>query len=274
MTLPFIKMHGLGNDFVVIDARAVGDLDLTQLARVIADRHTGVGFDQLVLLGPGGDGAEARVTFLNADGSGAAACGNGARCAAALAMAEHGRDTVTLQAADRQIRAWREGDGLIAVDMGPPALDWRAIPLAREADVDALPLPGAPSAVSMGNPHCVLFVPDAEAAAVARDGPLLETDALFPERANVEFAQVLSPTLARVRVWERGVGVTRACGTGACAVIVAGARRGLLAREATIRLDGGDLRLAWGADDAVVMTGPVARVFDGVLGDAILAAAR
>jgi diaminopimelate epimerase len=202
----------------------------------------------------------------------AGACGNASRCVADLVMAETGAAAATLRSDAGLLRAERRADGLVTVDMGPPVLDWRAIPLAEPADLDALPLPGAPSAVSMGNPHCVFFVPDAEAAPVATLGPEIERRPLFPERTNVEFVQVLDRRTARARVWERGAGITLACGSGACAVLVAGVRRGLLDREARVILDGGALELAWPEGGGVQMTGPVATVFEGALAPAFLAA--
>jgi diaminopimelate epimerase len=271
----FLKMHGLGNDFVVLDLRDGGPAPDAEAARRLADRRRGVGFDQLVMLAPPREGGDGRVVFLNADGSPSAACGNGARCAAGLVMAERKLDRLTLETDAGPLRAWREPDGRVTVDMGPPVLEWAEIPLAREVELDALPLDGpngAPSAVSMGNPHCVFFVDDVEAVDLHRLGPRFETDPLFPQRTNVEFVQPLTRDLLRVRVWERGVGVTQACGTGACAVQVAARRRGLTGDAATIRLDGGDLRIAWAPGRGVRMTGPVSTVYEGALADDFFAA--
>jgi diaminopimelate epimerase len=267
--LRFRKMHGLGNDFVVIDARGGCDPMTPALARAIGDRHCGVGFDQLVVI-TDAEGADAGVTFWNADGSTAGACGNATRCVASLLM---GDAPVALRSARGLLRATRAADGRITVDMGAPVFDWSAIPLALEADVDALPLPGAPSAASMGNPHCVFFVKDAEAAPVETLGPKVETDPLFPERTNVEFVQVLDRATVRARVWERGAGVTLACGSGACAIVAAGVRRGLLDRRVAVRLDGGTLDIEWPEGDGVLMTGPVATVFEGELSPDFLAGA-
>ncbi len=271
--LRFLKMHGLGNDFVVIDARAGADPATPALARALGDRHRGVGFDQLAVILPA-EGADAAVAFWNADGSRAGACGNATRCVADLLMREGGAQAITLAGPAGPLRAWRGADGRVTVDMGPPRFGWREIPLAREAATDALPLEGAPAAVSMGNPHCVLFVEDAEAAPLETRGPALERDPLFPEGANVEFVEVRGRGAARVRVWERGTGVTLACGSGACAVLAAGVRRGLLDRRARLHLDGGALDMEW-PDDAsgVLMTGPVATVFEGVLSAAFQEAA-
>jgi diaminopimelate epimerase len=262
--LRFLKMHGLGNDFVVIDARGRADPATPALARALGDRRRGVGFDQLVTI-TDDETAAARLTFRNADGSTAGACGNATRCVAALLMRESGEREATLRTEAGLLAAWREADGRVTAAMGAPVFDWRAIPLARPADVDALPLPGAPSAVSMGNPHCVLFVEDAEAAPVETRGPELERDPLFPERCNIEFVQVLDRARVRARVWERGSGVTLACGSGACALVAAGVRRGLLDRRVTVELDGGTLEIAWPEGGAVEMTGPTATVFEGTL---------
>jgi diaminopimelate epimerase len=260
--LRFRKMHGLGNDFVVIDARGRADPVSPALARRLGDRHRGVGFDQLAVIRSGDDGVA--VEFWNADGSQAAACGNASRCVAALLMRETGADAVTLRTGRGRLFAEAAGDGRVRVNMGHPVEDWRSIPLARPVDLDALPLEGAPSAVGMGNPHCVFVVPDVEAVAVERLGPIVERDPLFPERTNVEFVEVIDRATLRMRVWERGLGITLACGSGACAAAVATARSGLTERAVTVRLDGGPLEIDW-RGDGVWMTGPVADVFEGVL---------
>jgi diaminopimelate epimerase len=267
-------MHGLGNDFVVLDARTRPlALDRTAAA-ALADRHAGIGADTIVVIEPAEEEeADVFVRFVNSDGSDAAACGNASRCVASLVMVETGRDRVRLATEAGLLDAWRAGDA-IAVDMGRPRLGWRDIPLAREADTLRLPLDGpggAPVGVNMGNPHAVFFVPDADALDIARLGPPIETDPLFPERTNVEFATVLSPDRIRMRVWERGVGVTLACGSGACATLVAAARRGLSARTAALALDGGDLTVEWRADDHVIMTGPVAESFSGLFDESLIA---
>jgi diaminopimelate epimerase len=267
-SLRFRKMHGLGNDFVVIDARGGRDPVTPGLVRRIADRHRGVGFDQLAVIRDGTDAT--RVEFWNADGSPAAACGNATRCVAHLLMSETGVRRLALRTGRGLLHAVAEPSGRIAVNMGPPIEDWRAIPLARAVDLDALPLEGAPSAIGMGNPHCVFIVPDAEAAPVETLGPVVERDPLFPERTNVEFVEVLDRETIRMRVWERGLGVTLACGSGACAAAVATARRGLTGRRVAVRLDGGTLGIDW-RDDGVWMTGPVAEVFEGRLAPGFLA---
>lgn len=258
--LAFRKMHGLGNDFVIIDGRGGKPRPSVDDVRAMGDRHRGIGFDQLVVLEDGE--ADVDLVFYNTDGSMSGACGNATRCVADLVMHETGRDTLDLRTAGGLLRAQRAGD-LIRVNMGQPVLDWRAIPLARDVDLDALPLDGAPSAVGMGNPHCVFFVADADAVDLPTRGPEVEHDTLFPERTNVEFVQVLASGSLRQRTWERGAGETLACGSGACAVAVAAHRRGLVPRAVTIHLDGGDLHLDWRAD-GVWMTGPVAYAFTGV----------
>jgi diaminopimelate epimerase len=263
--LPFVKMHGLGNDFVVLDARDHGRRATAALARAVGDRHRGVGFDQMVeILRHPGPEADAELIFWNADGSIAGACGNATRCVADRLMAETGTHTLTLRTAFGLLRALRREDGIVAVNMGLPEFEWARVPLAEACDTAALPLPGAPGAASMGNPHCVFWVDDAEATDPAVHGPEWETNALFPQKTNVEFVQVLSPDHIRMRVWERGAGVTLACGSGACAAVAAGARRGLHGRRATVTLDGGDLEIDWRAD-GIWMAGATALTFEGAL---------
>jgi diaminopimelate epimerase len=220
---------------------------------------------------PDAEGAAARLTFWNADGSRSATCGNATRCVARHLMEETGAKALTLRTGRGLLACEDAGGGLTRVNMGVPATDWRAIPLAREVDTLRLPLPGAPVAVGMGNPHCVFFVDDAEAVDLARFGPEREAEPLYPERTNVELVQVLSPTALRLRIWERGTGVTLASGSCACAAAVAAARRGLTERAVDVRVDGGTLGIAW-REDGVWMTGPTAHVFDGVLTPAFLAA--
>ena len=268
-------MHGLGNDFVIIDARGAGDpvspAPMTpELARALGDRHRGVGFDQLAVISDS-DTADAAVTFWNADGGSAGACGNATRCVAHLLLAERPAATLALHTANGRLTAERLADGRIRVDMGPARTGWRDIPLAGEADTTALALPGNPGAVSMGNPHCVFFVEDAEAVALAQVGPEWERHPMFPERTNVEFVQVISRAEVRLRVWERGAGITLACGSGACAAVVAGVRKGLLERRVTVNLDGGALEIEWCEDGHVGMTGPVSHVFEGRLSAEFLA---
>ncbi|WP_124085612.1 diaminopimelate epimerase [Pseudogemmobacter humi] len=262
--LPFLKMHGAGNDFVVIDSRARGAAVVTPaLARALGDRNRGVGFDQLAEIRPA-EGADFALDFWNNDGSRAGACGNATRCVSDYVMRDLGQDAVTLRTLRGTLRAERSADGRVNVNMGPPQLDWRGVPLAQDVDTLRLPLPGEPVAVGMGNPHCVFFVPDAEATDVAGLGPGVEHDPLFPERTNVEFASLTGPDRLRMRVWERGAGITLACGSGACATAVAAHLRGLTGRRVALDLDGGRLEVDW-REDGVWMTGPVAMVFEGRL---------
>lgn len=266
-------MHGLGNDFVVIDARGRADPMNAALARAIGDRHCGVGFDQLAVI-LHDEEADARLVFWNADGSTAGACGNATRCVAAWLMAEAGRERLTLRTERGALACALLADGRVRVDMGAPLTDWRDVPLARVVDTAHLPLPGDPAACSMGNPHCTFFVDDVGAAALATRGPEVENDPLFPERTNVQLVQVLARDRARVRVWERGVGVTLASGSSSCAVLVNAVRRGLMDRRAALILDGGKIEIEWPEGGGVLMTGPVATVFEGALTPEFLAAAR
>ena len=268
--LPFMKMHGAGNDFVVIDSRGRGAVTTAALARALGDRNRGVGFDQLAEIRDA-DVADFALDFWNSDGTRAGACGNATRCVADYVMAGLGRDAVTLVTARGGLHAVRLADGRVCVNMGAPVLDWAAVPLARAVDLLHLPLAGDPVAVGMGNPHCISFVDDAEAVDLRAVGPVLEHDALFPERTNVEFASVIGPGALRLRVWERGAGVTLACGSGACATAVAAHLRGLTGRQVTLHMDGGVLQADW-RDDGVWLTGPVARVFDGMLSAQFVAA--
>ena len=261
--LPFMKMHGLGNDFVVIDARAGAAPVTAGLARALADRHRGVGFDQLAVI-EGDAGADVRLVFFNADGSLSAACGNATRCIARWEMDRRGVHALTLRTERGVLRAEDAGNGLTSVNMGPPVTDWAGIPLAQEMDTLHLPIDGDPVATGMGNPHCTFFVPDAEVVDLAGDGARMEHHPLFPQRTNVQFAHVIGPDHLRMRVWERGTGITLASGSSSCAVAVAAARRGLTGRSVRITLDGGDILVDWRAD-GVWMTGPTAHVFSGVL---------
>lgn len=268
----FVKMHGLGNDFVVIDAReqpfAVDDAR----ARAIADRHTGVGCDQLIVMEKPSNGAavaDVVMRIRNADGGEVEACGNASRCVAELVMRETGRDSIVIETGAGLLDAERASGGRITVDMGKARLDWREIPLAEPQDTGRLDLSLGPlkdpAAVSMGNPHVVFFVDSVDTIDLKSLGPILERHPLFPERVNVGVAQVLSRDRIRLRVWERGAGITLACGTGACAALVAAARRGLTHHKATVLVDGGELEIEWLKDGHVLMTGPVAVSFIGEL---------
>lgn len=266
----FVKMHGLGNDFVVVDARAASFSPDPAQVRALADRRTGVGCDQLIVVEPARNPlADAFMRIRNADGGEVAACGNATRCVAALLMREKGGSHAIVETAAGLLDAEATSDGLIGVDMGRISFDWRDVPLAEAADTLHLPVEAGPLrdgvAVSVGNPHAVFFVDDAEAIAIEVFGPLIEHHPLFPARTNVEVVQVLDPAHLRLRVWERGAGLTRACGTGACAAAVAAARRGLAGRKVAVDLDGGRLVIEWLRDDHVLMTGPVATAFTGVL---------
>ena len=276
----FLKMHGLGNDFAVFDARK-GDVRLDPaLARAVADRKSGVGCDQVIVIAPPRDGrADAEMHIFNADGGEVESCGNAARCVARWLMEEKHATTLRIATPGGLLVCNGADGGRVSVDMGAPGLEWDEIPLAEPADTNgfALQVDGEEflaSAVSIGNPHCVLFVGDAERAPVAELGAKLEHHPMFPARVNTEFVTPLSRTRLRMRVWERGAGVTRACGTGACAAAVAAHRRDLCARKVEVVLDGGRLEIEWRAgDNHVVMTGPATRVYRGEIDLAALGAA-
>jgi len=267
--LPFMKMHGLGNDFVVLDARARPLALSPSLITAIADRHRGLGFDQLAVIETGA--GDAHLTFYNADGSVSAACGNATRCIARHLMQETGRTSLTLTTARGDLRAVDAGGGLTSVNMGQPQLDWAEIPLAEAMDTLELPIEGGPVATGMGNPHCTFFVEEAEAIPIEQFGPRYEHHPLYPERTNVQVASIIGPDHIRMRVWERGVGVTLASGSSSCAVAVAAARRGLTGRRVRITLDGGTLDVDW-RDDGVWMTGETCHVASGTLTPDFLAA--
>jgi len=268
MQIPFRKMHGLGNDFVVLDARVTA-LPLAEAAiQMIGDRHRGVGFDQLVTLERVQD-ADLFIRFHNRDGSEAGACGNGTRCAASLVLDELGRDRITIRTIAGMLSAERMPDGTVRVDMGAPRLGWQEVPLARAMDTLHVPLAadGVSDAAccSMGNPHATFFVADLDALDIPRIGPALEHDPLLPDRANIGFVQVLARDHIRLTVWERGAGLTLACGSGACAALVNARRRGLVEARCTVTMPGGDLVLEQHEDGHVLMSGPVATAFTGLL---------
>lgn len=266
--LPFQKMHGLGNDFVVIDARdRAVPLSLSQ-RQWIADRRRGIGCDQLIVLEPPRDRlADVFMRIHNPDGGEAGACGNATRCIAAKVMAEKNARHAIVETISGLLDTEAVDGNKVAVDMGVVKLDWREIPLSEACDTLHLPLSlgplSDPVGVNVGNPHAVFFVPNAEAIDLTSLGPVLERHKLFPERANIEVAQIISPDRIRMRVWERGAGITQACGSGACATLVAAARRKLTGRSATIVLDGGELLIEWLADNHVRMTGAWAESFRG-----------
>jgi len=258
----FVKMHGCGNDFVIFDDRS----DATELSpdavRRLADRHRGIGFDQLIRLQPATD-ASAVMEIHNPDGSKAGACGNAARCVADILMRETDCSAVTIRTVSGLLAAQKLPDGQIAVDMGVPRFDWRDLPLAKPSDTLHIPLPGDPAGVSMGNPHATFFVKDLNSTDIASLGPRHELDPIFPDRANIGFAEVIDKATIRLRVWERGAGLTLACGSGACAALVNACRRGLVDKSARISVDGGELQITWRDDGHVEMAGPATHVFSG-----------
>lgn len=266
---PFLKMHGLGNDFVVFDARK-HDLALDDAtARAVADRRFGIGCDQVIVIARGKGTFDATMQIMNADGGEVESCGNAARCVAGLLMEELGRDRVTIDTVGGPLTCTDAGSGNVTVDMGAPRTMWDEVPMAKAADTNhfSLNVDGAiheASAVSVGNPHVILFVPDAETAPVAELGARIERHPMFPDRTNVEFVSIDGGDRLRMRVWERGVGITSACGTGACATAVAAFRRGLAGRKVAIILDGGELEIELReGDDHILMTGPATLAFKG-----------
>lgn len=268
MKKTFLKMHGLGNDFAVFDGRE-SPLKLPEARiRTLADRHTGIGFDQLVIIGPpASPDVDASLKIFNADGGEVGACGNASRCVADLLIKETGKNKILLETIAAKLEALAHPEG-VTVDMGKVYLDWKDIPLSYEINTLSLPATwgelNSPVAVNVGNPHTVFFVSNVESVKIEDIGPRVETHTLFPKKTNVEFAEVINPETIRMRVWERGAGITRACGTGACATAVAGFRRGLTGRKVKILLDGGALDIEWReSDNHVLMTGPVALVYRG-----------
>jgi len=281
--IPFRKMNGLGNDFVVLDVRA-RDIPITpERARAIADRENGIGCDQLILFGPPRDaGSDAYMRIWNWDGGEVESCGNATRCVADILLTENGHPQVAIGSPGGLLVCTRAGDGLIRADIGAPRFGWEDIPLAEEfrdtrmielqiGPIDA-PLLHSPSVVNVGNPHCIFWVDDLEAHDLERFGPMLENHPMFPERANISLAHVTGPGAMTLKVWERGVGLTRACGTAACAAVVTAARKKLTGRSVKVQLPGGVLQIDWReADDHILMTGPFEYDFEGVLDDALFA---
>ncbi|MFO1463499.1 MAG: diaminopimelate epimerase [bacterium] len=269
MKLKFTKMHGLGNDFVVINCLGENCPPFADKAARLCDRRFGIGCDQLLVIRPS-ERADFKMDIYNNDGSQVEMCGNGIRCVARY-LVEHGASTKTELAIETLAGIIRPRlvDGLVEVDMGEPILEGREIPSTLEGKVLDRPLNVegqelAITCVSMGNPHCVIFVDDVERAPVTTLGPVLERHPLFPKRINVEFIQVLGPSELKMRVWERGAGETLACGTGACASLVAAVLTGRAQREAVLHLRGGDLRIRWSEkNNRVYMTGPGEEVFSG-----------
>lgn len=261
MRIPFVKMHGLGNDFVVLDGRVqpLPPIDCPAAA-ALSDRHTGIGCDQLILLEPSAS-ADFRMRIFNSDGGEVEACGNATRAVGLL----HGAPA-TIETKGGILRS-TPTDGGISVEMGIPNFDWKHIPLAYAMDTLHMPVGWEdmddPVAVNVGNPHAIFFVPDCDQVDLARLGPLIETDPLFPERVNVNVATVTARDAIRLRVWERGAGLTRACGTGACATAIGAMRRGLVERRATVTLPGGPLVIEWRNDGQIIMTGAATESFRG-----------
>ena len=274
MSRPFLKMNGLGNDFAVVEARSMPFAPSEAQVRAIADRGARSGCDQVIAIEPSAK-ADAFMRIWNADGGQVDACGNASRCVGWLLMRERGVDHVMLETNAGLITAFMAGSDQVTVDMGAPRLEWDQIPLAEPMDTRGIelqvgpidnPVMHTPGCVNMGNPHVVFFVPDAEQAPVTQVGPMIEHHRLFPEMVNVGFAQIKARDRIRLRVWERGAGLTRACGTGACAALVAASRRNFTGRKATVEMDGGELIIEWRESDGhVLMTGPVAVEFKGEL---------
>ena len=260
VNLPFMKMHGLGNDFVVVDARDQSFLASNSIIKLISDRKRGVGFDQLAVIEKGD--RHAHLVFYNADGSTSAACGNATRCVARYLMNESGKTELSLSTNHGILRARDVGEGYTSVNMGAPQTLWHEIPLSEDVDTLHLPLPGDPVATNMGNPHCTFFVQNADSVDLQTCAAPIEHNQLFPQRTNVQFASLIGDNHIRMRVWERGVGVTLASGSSSCATVVAAVRRGLTDCNVRIDLDGGRLKVDW-SNEGVWLTGPTMHVFSG-----------
>ncbi|MEM7426778.1 MAG: diaminopimelate epimerase [Pseudomonadota bacterium] len=279
--ISFRKMNGLGNDFVVLDGRQRKLNVSEEGARAIASRETGIGCDQLILLDKSVF-ADVRMRIWNNEGGEVESCGNASRCIADILLKENGAETVSVETLGGLLKCWRADDGMMSVDMGEPAFHWSEIPLRDEfhdtrtielqvGPIDD-PILHTPSVVNVGNPHAIFWVDDPEAYDLAKFGPLLENHPIFPERANISLAKVSEGRHILLKVWERGAGLTRACGTAACAVGVAAARKGLTGREVTVTLPGGDLHIAWREEDGhIIMTGPFTYDYEGTLPDGVLA---
>ncbi len=271
--VPFRKMNGLGNDFVIVDLRQTTTKMTPEAAAALGDRNGKYGCDQIITLEK--SGADVFMGIWNTDGSASGACGNASRCVGWILSEETGEDETQFLTPAGPLTSSRLGPLRFSVDMGEPKLRWEEIPLAEQMDdtryIDIKlgpidnPVLWGPSAVNMGNPHCIFFVEDAEAQELDRFGPMIEYHPLFPEQANISVAQVRSKYEIRLRVWERGVGITKACGTAACAALVSAHRRRLTDRKATVVMDGGSLAIEWREDNHVHMAGPVELEFEGTL---------
>jgi diaminopimelate epimerase len=267
-TLKFIKMHGLGNDFVIFDTRNAS-IELSALqTQTIADRRRGIGCDQVILLEKSRKGGDIMMRIRNADGGEVEACGNAARCISQLIMNEKGLNHATIETLSSLLKTSKVATG-IRVDMGPPYTQWQDIPLTTEMDTSSLEITeGAlsnPVAVGVGNPHAVFFVKNANKIDLETLGPIIEHHEFYPNRTNVDVAEIISRNHIRLRVWERGVGITQACGSGACATLVASARRKLTERNAIVEMDGGRLEIEWHNNNHIFMTGPTETSYTGTI---------
>jgi diaminopimelate epimerase len=278
--MDFAKMNGLGNEICVLDARKDSIPLTSEVISALGNAETGIGFDQIMILqAPKNRLADAFTQIWNADGTQVSACGNGARCVAWYLMRETGQDHIVIETQAGLLGASRAGVSSVSVDMGEPRLEWDQIPMSERMDTMRIelqvgpiddPIMHGPGCVSMGNPHVVFLVPDIELAPIKEVGPMIEHHPLFPEGVNVGFAQIMARDHIRLRVWERGAGLTKACGTGACAALVVAARRRLCDRSARVQLDGGDLLIEWRAsDNHIIMTGPVEWEADGTIGASV-----
>lgn len=264
MMVHFQKMHALGDDFVIIDRRGEINPVTCDVARRLGDRNRGIGFNQLAVLLDCSDAA-ARLELWNPDGSTLDACGSATRGAADMLMREANASAVTLRTNRGLLACLRDDDGSISVDIGKPLLDWRDIPLAEETDTLALPLSGNPTACSVGNPHCTFFVDDLSAIDIAAVGPTIETAALFPQKTNVHFVEVIDRAHIRLRIWERGGRIPLGSGSCCCGAVVGGIRRGLLDNRVAVACDGGTVKVAWDGAGGVILSGPVEPVFQGTI---------
>ena len=266
--ISFFKMHGLGNDFVVIDSRLKSTNLTASFIKKLGDRNFGVGFDQLAIIHDS-EVSDARLTFFNSDGSKSATCGNATRCIANFLMDDIKKDEIDLSTDHKSLQAKREADGSVSVNMGLPEIEWQKIPLLEDVDTLFLPIPGKPTATSMGNPHCSFFVDNLDEVKIEAEGAEIENHPLFPQKTNVQFVSLISKDRLRVRVWERGVGVTKASGSSACAAVVASVRRKITGNKVEVDLDGGTLVIDY-TNKGVWMNGPTMHVFNGQLNSQFL----